>query len=495
MGQEYELTSVERSAISPSGDLGPFQTVPGVTLARRRQSFATAVVDGFLYAFGGTDYSTALASVERAAIDSGGNLSPFETLSGTPLAVPRNDLRAAVIGRDIHVIGGRQGVSSSGYALVEKTTVNADGSLGSFVTPSASLSVGRFGFQSAVIDKSLFVIGGYNASELSSVERASVNSSGNLGTFGAAPGGPLASGRTGSCAAIVGNRLYVIGGERDGVGYMDTIDQAAIGPDGTLGPFSLVAGRTLAAPRAGFSCAVIKNYLYVVGGTNGSGPRATVERALINGDGTLDTFGAGGTLTTGRQTPGVAVIGDYLYVIGGYTTSGTYTTSVERSFIDASGNLTGGFSNVAGVTLNTGRFSHATAVVGSYIYVLGGGVPGTIGTIERASVNASGITTTLTLVSGRDLGTARQGHLASVVGNYLYVFGGFAGTNAFASVERAVIDSNSGIGNFAAVPDAVLSPAVVNASHAVAGNCLYLFGGNRPTIFNGITDVQRATLQ
>jgi Kelch motif len=67
---------------------------------------------------------------------------------------------------------------------------------------------------------------------------------------------------------------------------------SGLNADGSLGPFALVPGVTLVTPRSGHTGARIGNYLYVFGGRNALGYPDSIERALINIDGSLSMFTA-----------------------------------------------------------------------------------------------------------------------------------------------------------------------------------------------------------
>ena len=71
------------------------------------------------------------------------------------------------------------------------------------------------------------------------------------------------------------------------------------------------------------------NYIYALGGeiSVGTDPLDSIERATINGDGTLNAWTTlTSTLPAGITRFGAAVAGDYMYVIGGYTAAGITNT-------------------------------------------------------------------------------------------------------------------------------------------------------------------------
>jgi hypothetical protein len=112
-----------------------------------------------------------------------------------------------------------------------------------FVTP-------RDGHTSAVIGHALYILGGNGRDgSLSSVERATINADGSLGAFATMPGSNLTTIRRAHTSVVIGGHLYIVGGF--GNALLNSIEQATIAADGTLGPFSALPDVTLATARQG----------------------------------------------------------------------------------------------------------------------------------------------------------------------------------------------------------------------------------------------------
>jgi hypothetical protein len=143
-----------------------------------------------------------------------------------------------------------------------------------------SLVAARSGHTSVVSGNYVHVIAGIGGSALGSVERAAIDASGNVGTFSTVTGVTVMTPRVSDASSVIGNNVYVVGGSAGGGTYLDSVERATINTDGTLGTFSTVTGVSLMTPRFGHTSAAIGNYLYLAGGTSGSF-LTSIESALL----------------------------------------------------------------------------------------------------------------------------------------------------------------------------------------------------------------------
>ncbi len=347
---------------------------------------------------------------------------------------------------------------------------------------------------------------------------------------------PPVTARFGASAVVGDKYVWVLGGF-DGAGH-NVVEQALINADGTLGAFTMTPSLTL--DRYYHSSVRIGNWVYVLGGLSQGAATAKIERAPIKSDGTLGTFvDAGTALSTARFSFATAVVGGWLYAMGGVSgvrcSSPTTLASVERAPIAADGTV-GAFAD-AGITLPDARSGFATFVAGHTLYALGGanvamstiGDDGTLAAFA-AGGGASGATNVylafsaggqvyevgnfasnftgsapLTLDSALGTftptatapGTASQLPAYAVVGHYLYTFGsGFdAGCGPlqihwWPHVSRASLDGGGQLNNYATVTSG-LNVARAQFGAVVLGNRLYAIGGQ--TDFT-TPDVEAATL-
>jgi hypothetical protein len=147
------------------------------------------------------------------------------------------------------------------------------------------------------------------------------------------PSTSLSSARSYTAAVAYNNRMYLLGGLTTGNTTVSTVEFADINPNGTLGSWSTTGMSSLPSARYGHTAHAYNDTIYLVGGnsTFTGSPVATVHYAKLNSNGTMNSWVATSSFTTGRMTWGgsfSAIWGGYLYLSGGC------------SAVNASGNCT-----------------------------------------------------------------------------------------------------------------------------------------------------------
>ena len=305
----------------------------------------------------------------------------------------------------------------------------------------------------------IYVLGGFTQTSqtnqtFTDVYKATIDSSGNIGSFSSLNQGQLPKALRLHTTVTVNtggtNYIYVLGG-RDIYGRSSEVYKATINSSGDIGAFSTTNQGQLPQPLNAHATVIANiggiNYIYVLGGNNGV-PQTTVYKATIDVTGDIGPFSTSGQgqLPHNLMSHSTAVMNiggrNYIYVLGGVGTNSTdgslyESTAVYKAAIDSSGNI-GAFSTVNQGQLPQIQNWHSIASLNdsgnNFIYILGGypNKDETYRTIVDTSGNA-GIFSTTTL-----LPKPLYGHTSviAITGTsaYLYVLGG----NSLNTVQSAV---------------------------------------------------------
>jgi N-acetylneuraminic acid mutarotase len=213
---------------------------------------------------------------------------------------------------------------------------------------------------------------------------------------------PLPQGLNHPAAAVVGERLYVLGGD-DGRGAVAT--NYEYDPRSNSWTVRAPMPTARSAPMA----AAIGGRIYVAGGSPDS-----VGRTLEAYDPATDAWASLPPMPTGRNHVAGGAIAGRLYVVGGRP---PLTLSVLEVFDPA----TNTWSSRA--PMPTGRSGHAAAVVRGCLYVFGGegNTSAANGVFPQSELYDPGTNSWTSLAAMR---TPRHGIGAAVVGNRIFVPGG-----------------------------------------------------------------------
>jgi N-acetylneuraminic acid mutarotase len=428
-GNSGPLQDVERASINADGSLGPFMAASGATLVTARADCATAVIGNSFYVFGGVGSRGSLTTIERAPVKGGESLGAFEAVSS--LVGERHGHSITTVGNYLYILGGSDDIGFIGHS--ERATLNASGLLGTFdVVPGVALATECSGSPGVVLGNYFYIFGCNN--DPNGVQRASINADGSMGPFSHVLN-TLVEPTDGYTTAVIGPYLYILGGTGK------SIERSTINVDGTIGPFELVSTSTLTTSRLRPAAAIIGNYVYVFGGDIGTGETAGIDRALINPDSSLGTFAhfidSAATAHVGLTTP---IVGYDIYVIYGLDSNAQPQRTVQRAQLDVNGSL-GTFDVATDVTVDVqntigARLGPDTMMIGDYLYALGN-----LPDVERAKTITTGVPALGAFAAVSDITVipSRSGEAISVIGNYAYLVGGASGRVILNSVSRAVL--------------------------------------------------------
>lgn len=221
----------------------------------------------------------------------------------------------------------------------------------------------------------------------------------------------------------------------------------------------------------------IGNYLYVFGGAQStSGYSANYSRGiyrapLSNPSAWVNT---GALLPMPVDDSALAIVGDYVYLFGGH------------SYYDAANNLSRPLDTILRAPLSnptnwtdTGAHIPATlanaslAVIGNYIYLFGGfrNNAAVTNIIYRAPISNPVNWTD----SGGRLPSALSHTAIYVDSNYVYLFGGFDGSNFLTTIYRAPVSSPLSFSNTGAALPHVFLGRGGTPSIFVVGDYIYMF--------------------
>lgn len=280
----------------------------------------------------------------------------------------------------LYVSGGGNASSATYFSDVRVAPINANGTLGAFVS-TTSLPSGRHGHATVAYNGFFYVLGGYGTSGLNTVHVAPINANGTLGAFTATTS---FSGARWYHASVGHNGfMYVIAGYSS---YSD-VQVAPINANGTLGAWSATASVPGGA-RWVHTTALRNGFLYVIGGD--PGPRSDVQVARVNANGTVGPWAATTSLPSPRGLHGTVAYNGSLHVLGGYGTGTVRRNDVVTAPLNGDGTL-GAFGTTVG-NFATARYSPVSVEYNGYLYVIGGNGTGNIGLTDVQVYPLAGVT-------------------------------------------------------------------------------------------------------
>ena len=292
---------------------------------------------------------------------------------------------------------------------------------------------------------------------------------------------PLQLARRAPAATTYNGFIYVIGGIDANDRYVQPVEYAAIHKDGTLGPWQqtspIIAGRF-------YNAAIAHNgFIYTLGGGSGDTgkqnyPIASIERARINPDGSLEPWQTISQMLSPRRGLKTVIHDSTIYAIGGY--DGRFLKSIERTDVQADGSLSVWQMEQHESVID--RYIHSASIAGDNIYLLGGHMRNP-NQASYSDVESSKVTNRIAgnkqlspwQIEMHGLQTPRLVAESFSLGQYLYIAGGHTGNQRLNSVEVAKIDSD---GHLHAWRYTSALPVARSAYAATTyKNFVYLIGG------------------
>jgi len=283
-----------------------------------RRALAAVTVNNNIYVLGGVDKSGRyVKEVEYARILADGKLDNWQKTSS--LKQGRFYLAAATSNGYIYAIGGGSGPlgdNNQPTAVVEKAKILPDGTLGSWEYEK-EMTTPRRGLKVVSYDNTIFALGGYNGTFLTSVERTNIDKNGTL-TDWIVDKEQAKIDRYIHSAAINKNNIYLLGGHVRGKNKMSygDVEIAQIKEDASLAPWQ-IEKTTLRLPRFIASSIAMNDYLYLIAGHNGANRMHQVEFAKISKSGHSGHWSFTSPLLYARSAASVVKHNNMIYVLGG----------------------------------------------------------------------------------------------------------------------------------------------------------------------------------
>ncbi|MBM3274119.1 MAG: hypothetical protein FJZ00_03130 [Candidatus Sericytochromatia bacterium] len=328
--------------------------------------------------------------------------------------------------------------------------------IGNAIDAGAALPAARSAMGSAIIGDYLYVLGGDEAGGIvKKVERSAIAANGLLGAFGNSPGGNLTRERYQIVGQVlvIGNYLYVFGGRDPEGSGIPTVERSLIAANGDLGPFSAAkdifgADLVVSTTRFDAGCVRVGKYVYLLGGGSILTFTDTIERAPIltaQGDlGPFENYSGTSRLTFANSGLRAHAFNGKVFVIGGTTQISTSPVIQAATITTSEGDL-GNFANAANMVL--ARQNHYLLSVGTDILAISG-APGNgvpYGAIERIAVGADG--TPNPLGDSLQMATARWQMSSEIARGYLFTIGGRGANGRLSSIERAAVPTGGATGD------------------------------------------------
>jgi surface adhesion protein len=345
-------------------------------------------------------------------------------------------------------------------------------------------------------------------------------------------GANLAGPRIGSTSTLLPNGTVLIVGGGDSISQgkcaFGTTSNTAEVYDPSAGTLTAVAG-TMATNRCLHTAVLVPasgttGKVFIMGGANDATVANNVKVDVFQYDtGTASPFGTWQTtamLATARIGPSATLIGGStsntcqgkIVVAGGYTTSGAGINTLECFDPGAGTSSIYSFkpTSVMTTTLSTGRGEHAAVVMGQWLFLIGG----YDGTTYASSIDALDLTrfvnSTLSnsqIVTSSSVTNAvsRAGHAAIALdATTMLVAGGYDGSSALTSMQKYTVDTNA-VG--AAHPNAGKVTAISTAQNLATGRARFpllaagplnkyiVFGGSSTISTNASPDTATSSIE
>ena len=318
-------------AATGGGIIGSW-TTNSTSLPAARSVAATATYNGYVYVMGGWNGSTGSNTVYHAPLNSDGTVGSWTTSSHSLPASIRVTTGVAYNGY-IYVIGGLDNTPSR-VSTIYHAPLNSDGTVGSWTTSANPLPQTMQATAAVAYNGYLYAIGGYNASALSTVYYAPLNSDGTVGSW-TTNTTPLSFGRESTSAIVYNGRVYLFGGKDSSTSPISSVQYASVNADHSIGSWTSTTSLPTTTSLAGIIQA--NGYVYVMGGAQTNlANQSSVYYAQLKSDGTIGSWTTSpNSLPVSYDGASAVTYNNYAYYIGGMDSGLTPQTGVYHAALTA----------------------------------------------------------------------------------------------------------------------------------------------------------------
>lgn len=288
--------------------------------------------------------------------------------------IPKTSLPEARAGAAIVEYGGKiyafGGVGNAGHAAIgvkQKTTYVYDPSSDSW-SKKSDMPTARSATTAAVVGDKIYVIGGYYDNDKGVALRTPKVEVYSPDSDTWVTSTPMKVGRSWAAAAVVGDSIYVIGGANESAGIVSTVEALNTTTDVWTTKTNLPVAAN--APSA----VAYNGKIYLVGGLKSyNAPRASYN-SIYEYDPGSNMWKAKTNLLAATESAAIATLNGKIYILGGAN------ETVQHSAVQIYDPLENKVSSFTQLT--TSRFQSGAAVVDGQLYIIGGSTGGTNGTLD-----------------------------------------------------------------------------------------------------------------
>jgi N-acetylneuraminic acid mutarotase len=294
-----------------SADVAEDSWVSKAPMQEARGSLGVAVVNGKIYAIGGSTYH------RKWPVTNGfvGTNEEYDPVTDTwtfkkPMPIPKYGFAIAVYQNKIYCIGGVTGYSTSTGRSITGANHVYDPETDTWET-KASMPTARWLLQANVVNGKIYLIGGQNGGSYTGVNEVYDPLTDSWTTKA-----PMPTAAQSYASAVVDNKIYVVGGFSKAPLFWSNLNQI-YNPETDKWHLGTPAPSSVSDGAAGATSGVIApKRIYVMGvkSYNGLGSPPCLNRVY---DPEKDIWAASADVPTNRLNFGAAVVNDKLYAIGG----------------------------------------------------------------------------------------------------------------------------------------------------------------------------------